>query len=154
MDREGLLLFESPTNYTHFESEAQEVFDEKSAKSLQKKIISNTFTFVDFQNQLKQMKNMGSISEMLALIPNASKIGKSTLDDSQVQWMDAIISSMTFEERNMPSIITGSRRKRIALGSGRSIQEVNQLLKQFQAMQAMMKKISKKGKMKIPFNFK
>jgi len=137
-----------------FVEKAQEVFDQKNAEKLQKKIISNTFTLVDFQKQLNQMQKMGSFSEMLSMIPNGSKLGKLSFDERQLKWTDAIINSMTVEERNSPDIISGTRRKRIALGSGRSVQEVNQLLKQFQAMRNMMKKIGKKGGMKIPFNFK
>ena len=133
---------------------AQEVFDEKNADQLHKKILNNSFTLVDFQEQLKQMQKMGSFSDMLSMIPNTSKLGKITMDDRQLKWTDAIINSMTYEERNMPDIITGSRRKRIALGSGRSVQEVNQLLKQFQNMRNMMKKIGKKGKLQMPLRIK
>ena len=94
---------------------------------------------------------MGSISDMLSMIPNASKLGKVNLDERQLMWTDAIIKSMTPDERNSPEIINGSRRKRIALGSGRPVQEVNQLLKQFESMRVMMKKIGKKGGIKFPF---
>ena len=137
-----------------FVEKAQEVFDKKNAEKLQKKIINNAFTLVDFQKQLNQMQKMGSFSEMLSMIPNGSKLGKLSFDERQLKWTDAIINSMTVEERNLPDMISGTRRKRIALGSGRSVQEVNQLLNQFQAMRKMMKKIGKKGGMKIPFNFK
>ena len=137
-----------------FVEKAQEVFDKKNAEKLQKKIINNAFTLVDFQKQLNQMQKMGSFSEMLSMIPNGSKLGKLSFDERQLKWTDAIINSMTVEERNSPDMISGTRRKRIALGSGRSVQEVNQLLNQFQAMRKMMKKIGKKGGMKIPFNFK
>ena len=137
-----------------FVEKAQEVFDKKNAEKLQKKIINNAFTLVDFQKQLNQMQKMGSFSEMLSMIPNGSKLGKLSFDERQLKWTDAIINSMTVEERNSPDMISGTRRKRIALGSGRSVQEVNQLLNQFQVMRKMMKKIGKKGGMKIPFNFK
>ena len=130
---------------------AQEVFDEKNADQLHRKILNNSFTLVDFQEQLKQMQKMGSFSDMLSMIPNTSKLGKISMDDRQLKWTDAIINSMTYEERNMPDIITGSRRKRIALGSGRSIQEVNQLLKQFQNMRNMMKMNTRTGYL-IPTN--
>jgi len=130
---------------------AKESFDKDSAKNLQNKILSNTFTLSDFQVQIEQMQKMGSISDMLSMIPNASKLGKVNLDERQLMWTDAIIISMTPDERNSPEIIDGSRRKRIALGSGRPVQEVNQLLKQFESMRVMMKKIGKKGKMKFPF---
>jgi len=133
---------------------AEEVFDKKNAERLQKKLENNTFTLVDFQSQLNQMKKMGSMADMLSMMPNAAKLGKISFDERQLKWTGAIINSMTVEERNYPDMISGSRRKRIALGSGRSVQEVNQLLKQFQMMRNMMKKIGKKGGMKIPFNFK
>ena len=133
---------------------AQEVFDQDSAEKLQKKIVENSFTLTDFQEQLVQMQNMGSMSEMLKMIPGAGKLGKMNFDDRQLKWTDAIIKSMTKEERISPNIINGSRRKRIASGSGRSVQEVNQLLKQFHQMQNMMKKIGNKGRMNIPFGIK
>ena len=133
---------------------AQDVFDAESTEKIQKKMLSNTFTLVDFQEQLSQVKKMGPLSDMLGMIPGASKMGKINLDDRQLIWTDAIIKSMTPEERNEPEIIDGSRRKRIALGCGRPIQEVNQLLKQFQQMRVMMKKIGKKGRMQIPFQIK
>ena len=133
---------------------AQEAFDQDSAEKLQKKIVENSFTLTDFQEQLAQMQNMGSMSEMLKMIPGAGKLGKMNFDDRQLKWTDAIIKSMTPEERISPDIINGSRRTRIASGSGRSVQEVNQLLKQFHQMQQMMKKIGNKGRMNLPFVIK
>ena len=133
---------------------AQEVFDQDSAEKLQKKIVENSFTLIDFQEQLAQMQNMGSMSEMLKMIPGAGNLGKMNFDDRQLKWTDAIIKSMTPEERISPDIINGSRRTRIASGSGRSVQEVNQLLKQFHQMQQMMKKIGNKGRMNLPFVIK
>ena len=133
---------------------AQEAFDQDSAEKLQKKIVENSFTLTDFQEQLAQMQNMGSMSEMVKMIPGAGKLGKMNFDDRQLQWTDSIIKSMTPEERISPDIINGSRRKRIASGSGRSVQEVNQLLKQFHQMQQMMKKIGNKGRMNLPFVIK
>ena len=130
---------------------ARDAFDEESVEKLQKKMFSNTFTLTDFQDQIKQMQKMGPMSDMLSMIPGSGKLSKISLDDRQLKWMDAIIKSMTPKERNVPEMINGSRRKRIALGSGRSVQEVNQLLKQFMQMQVMMKKIGKKGSIKIPF---
>ena len=133
---------------------AKDAFDTESAEKLQKKMLSNTFTLTDFQDQIKQMQQMGPMSDMISMIPGSGKLGKINLDDRQLKWTDAIIKSMTPEERNAPEIINGSRRKRIAQGSGRPVQEVNQLLKQFQQMRVMMKKIGKKGRMKIPFQIK
>jgi signal recognition particle subunit SRP54 len=101
------------------------------------------------------MQSMGSMSDMLKMIPGAGKLGKINFDDRQIKWIDAIIKSMTPDERLHPEIINGSRRKRIAAGSGRTVQEVNQLLKQFHQMQQMMKKIgNNKGRMNIPFGIK
>ena len=98
---------------------------------------------------------MGSISEMLKMIPGAGNLGKMNVDDRQLIWADAIIKSMTPDEQLNPEIINGSRRKRIASGSGRSVHEVNQLLKQFYQMRQMIKKIGNdKGKMQIPFGIK
>ena len=133
---------------------AQEAFDQDSSEKLQKKIVENSFTLTDFQEQLAQMQNMGSMSEMLKMIPGAGKLGKMNFDDRQLKWTDAITKSMTPEERISPDIINGSRRTRIASGSGRSVQEVNQLLKQFHQMQQMMKKIGNKGRMNLPFVIK
>ena len=133
---------------------AKEVFDEKNAAKLQEKMLSNSFTLVDFQSQLAQMQKMGPMSDMLKMLPGAGKLGNLNVDDRQLTWTDAIINSMTPKERTSPEIINGSRRKRIAHGSGRPIQEVNQLLKQFHQMQKMMKKIGNKGRMKLPFGFK
>ena len=91
---------------------------------------------------------------MAGMIPSFSKLGNINLDDRQLDWIEAIIKSMTPKERNAPEIIDGSRRKRIARGSGRPVQEVNQLLKQFQQMRVMMKKIGKKGGIKMPIHIK
>ena len=133
---------------------AQDAFNMESSEKLQKKMLSNTFTLADFQEQLNQMQKMGPLSDVMGMIPGAGKMGKINLDDRQLKWTDAIIKSMTRKERTAPEIIDGSRRKRIARGSGRPVQEVNQLLKQFMQMQVMIKKIGKKGGMKIPFQIK
>ena len=134
---------------------AQATFDEESVIKLQSKILDSSFTLSDFQKQLGQMKNMGPISDMLKLIPGAQKVGKINIDEKQLKWLDAIIKSMTLDERVNPDVINGSRRKRIAAGSGRSVQEVNQLLNQFHQIRQMMKKIgNNKGKLQIPFGIK
>jgi len=129
---------------------AQDVFDEKSAMQMQKKMLGNTFSLADFKDQLKQIKKMGSISQMMSMIPGASKLKGMEMDDQQLIWIEAIINSMTPTEREQPELINGSRRKRIAKGAGRSVQEVNQLLKQFSQMRTMMKKFGKMGKGKFP----
>lgn len=129
---------------------AQDVFDEKSAMQLQMKMLKNTFSLSDFKDQLLQIKKMGSISQMMSMIPGASKLKGMEMDDRQLTWIEAIINSMTPTERERPELINGSRRKRIAKGAGRSVQEVNQLLKQFSQMRTMMKKFRKMGKGKFP----
>ncbi len=93
---------------------------------------------------------MGSMSEIMGMMPGMNKIKGLKIDEKQLVWIDAIINSMTENERLSPGIINGSRRKRIALGSGRNVQEVNSLLKQFDQMKTMIKKINKKGMFKFP----
>ena len=129
---------------------AQDVFDEKSALEMQSKMLGNTFSLSDFKDQLIQVKKMGSVSQMMSMIPGASKLKGMEMDDRQLIWIEAIINSMTPTERDRPELINGSRRKRIAKGAGRSVQEVNQLLKQFSQMRTMMKKFGKMGKGKFP----
>ena len=133
---------------------AQEAFDIDNADKIKKKLEKNSFTLVDFQEQLSQMGKMGSMSDIFSMVPGFGKLGKINFDERQLKWTDAIIKSMTPIERLKPTIINGSRRKRIAKGSGRTVQEVNQLLKQFSQMQQMMKKIGRKGGMRLPFGLK
>ncbi len=128
---------------------AQETVDLKEAEKLQKRLIENSFTLEDFQVQLKQLKKMGSVSQLLSMIPGAGKL-KMDVSDQQLKWVEAIINSMTPEERRNPGILNGSRRKRVARGSGRSTFEVNQLLKQFVQMKKMMKSMGRLKKMKLP----
>jgi signal recognition particle subunit SRP54 len=119
---------------------AQEQFDEKEARKLSKKIAKNQFGFDDFLKQIQQIKKMGNMKDLLGMIPGAGKMLKNIdIDDDAFKGIEAIIHSMTPEERDKPEIIKGSRKKRIAKGSGSSIQEVNQLLKQFDQMGKMMK---------------
>jgi signal recognition particle subunit SRP54 len=130
---------------------AQSIINEDSAKELENKIINNQFSLIDFQDQIKQIKKMGSLSEVMNMIPGAKNIKASDLSDDSLKWTEAIISSMTIKERLNPDIIDGSRRKRIANGSGRSIQEINSLLKQYKQMKSMMKTIGRnKGKFNFP----
>lgn len=117
---------------------AQEQFDEEQAKKLQKKIAKNQFGFDDFLAQIQQIKRMGSMKDLVGMLPGVGKIVKD-VDDSAFTHIEAIIYSMTPKERATPNIINTSRKQRIAKGSGRSIQEVNQLLKQFEQMSKMMK---------------
>ncbi|MBC8530979.1 signal recognition particle protein [Gehongia tenuis] len=139
---------------------AQAAFDEKQAAKLEERIKSQKFDLEDFMDQLQQMKKMGSMSDILAMMPgmNASKLGNVELDEKQLSRTEAIVSSMTVAERQNPAIINGSRRKRIAAGSGTSIQQVNQLLRQFDSMKKMMRQFTdmerggrRRGRMKFPF---
>lgn len=119
---------------------AQEQFDEQEARRVQKKIATNKFDFDDFLGQIKQIKKMGNMKDLMGMIPGMGKMMKNIdIDDDAFKGVEAIIYSMTPEERADPRLISGSRRKRIADGSGKSIQEVNQLLKQFADMSKMMK---------------
>lgn len=127
---------------------AQEQFDEEAAKKLQKKIQQDTFNFDDFLAQIKQIKKMGNMKDLVSMIPGVGKMLKDVeIEDDAFKGIEAIISSMTPKERANPSILNGSRRKRIALGSGTDIQEVNRLIKQFDETRKMMKMMSNdKGK--------
>ncbi len=123
---------------------AQETFDKEKAQKLEQKIRKAQFTLEDFYDQLQEIKKMGSLSQMISMIPGARRLGNiSDVDEKDLKYVEAIIQSMTMEERQRPNIINGSRRKRIATGSGTSVQEVNKLLKQFFEMQKMMKNFSK-----------
>jgi signal recognition particle subunit SRP54 len=125
---------------------AQEAFDEDEAKRLSKKIRKNQFDFNDFLSQLEQVKKMGNMKDLLGMIPGMGKALKGVdIDDNSFKPVEAIIRSMTKQERENPDIINGSRKTRIAKGSGRTIQEVNQLLKQFGDMRKMMKTMNKMG---------
>ena len=125
---------------------AQEQFDAKQAELLQKKIRKNQFDFNDFLNQLNQIKKMGNIKDLLGMIPGMGKALKDVdLDDDSFKKVEAIILSMTPQERTNPEILSGTRKKRIANGSGNTVQEVNQFLKQFDDMRKMMKTMTKMG---------
>jgi signal recognition particle subunit SRP54 len=127
------------------------IFDQKEAEKMESRIRSNNFDFNDFKLQLNQIRKMGSMKDILGMMPGlGSKIKNLDMDDRKFKWVEAIINSMTIEERSNPDIMTGSRRKRIANGAGRSIQEVNQLLKQFTMMKNMMKKMNKRTKFRFP----
>ena len=129
---------------------AQEQYDEEEAKRLQKKIAKNQFDFNDFLSQISQIKKMGNLKELASMIPGVGKAIKDIdIDDNAFKSIEAIIYSMTPEERSNPGILNGSRRTRIAKGSGTTIQEVNRLLKQFDQTRKMMKMVtsSKIGKM-------
>ncbi|MHA6281411.1 signal recognition particle protein [Salinimicrobium sp. CAU 1759] len=129
---------------------AQEQYDEEEARKLQKKIAKNEFGFDDFLNQLQQIKKMGSMKDLMGMIPGAGKMLKDVeIDDDAFKPIEAIIHSMTPAERSKPSIINASRKKRIGKGSGTSVQQVNQLLKQFNQMSKMMKMMQGGGGRKM-----
>jgi signal recognition particle subunit SRP54 len=127
---------------------AQSTIDVAEAQKLQKKMMKNQFTLEDFLSQLQQIKKMGSMQDLLKMIPGVGKqLKQAPVDEKALGRTEAIIRSMTKKERQAPKLINGPRRKRIARGSGTRIQEVNQLLTQFDQMRKMMKKM---GGMKNP----
>ena len=129
---------------------AQEQFDEEEARKLQKKIAKNQFGFDDFLKQIQQVKKMGNMKDLMGMIPGAGKMMKNIdIDDDAFKHIEAIIHSMTPAEREQPQIINASRKKRIGKGSGTSIQQVNQLLKQFDQMSKMMKMMQGGGGKKL-----
>jgi signal recognition particle subunit SRP54 len=139
---------------------AESQFDQKEAEKLEEKIRKNQFTFDDFLEQLKAIKKMGSLRDLLGMIPGMDKALRGVnIDDKAFSKVEAIIHSMTRFERSNPKIINGSRRKRIADGSGTHVQDVNRLLKQFDEMQKMMKTVTRGGKsrflqgLNLPQNF-
>ncbi|HQB23597.1 MAG TPA: signal recognition particle protein, partial [Bacteroidales bacterium] len=125
---------------------AQEQFDEEESKKLRKKLAQDNFNFDDFLKQINQVKKMGNIKDLAAMIPGISKAVKDAdIDNDAFKEIEAIIGSMTQYERENPSVLNGSRRKRIAAGSGTSITEVNRLIKQFDESRKMMKNLKGAG---------
>ena len=118
---------------------------EEDILKIEEKIASNTFDFNDFKDQLYQIRKMGNVSDLISMIPGISrKIKGLNFDENQLVWTEAIINSMTPNERVKPEIINSSRKKRIASGSGRTVYEINTLIKKFSEMKKMMKKMNKK----------
>ena len=139
---------------------AQQTFDEKKAAELEKKLLANTFTLSDYLDQFRQIKKMGNIESLLGMIPGMKPgaLKDAKIDERAMARTEAIILSMTIQEREHPSVINGSRRKRIAAGAGTTVQEVNKLLNQYEQMNKLIKQFSGKGgklgkKMKMPFKF-
>ena len=129
---------------------AQEQFDEQEARKIQKKIAKNQFGFDDFLSQIQQVKKMGNMKDLMGMIPGAGKMMKDVdIDDDSFKHIEAIIQSMTPEERTKPTLLNNSRKKRIGSGSGTSIQQVNQLMKQFNQMSKMMKMMQGGGGRKM-----
>ncbi|MEP1094874.1 MAG: signal recognition particle protein [Cyclobacteriaceae bacterium] len=125
---------------------AQQAYDEEDARRINKKIRKNQFGFDDFLSQMEQMKKMGSMKDLIGMIPGIGKAVKDIdIDDDSLKPIEAIIKSMTPTERSTPELLNGPRKQRIAKGSGTSIQEVNQLIKQFDQMRKMMKMMNKSG---------
>ncbi|MEC7878297.1 MAG: signal recognition particle protein [Bacteroidota bacterium] len=125
---------------------AQQNFDEEEARKLQKKMFENTFGLDDFLSQIQKIKKMGNIKDLIAMMPGvSSKVKDLDVDDESFKPIESIIYSMTLKERKNPDILNGSRKKRIAIGSGTTVQEVNQLIKQFNQMKKMMKIMKKSG---------
>ncbi len=125
---------------------AQEQFDEQEARKMSKKIATDSFGFDDFMSQIQQIKKMGNMKDLMGMIPGMGKAMKDIdIDDDAFKHIEAMINSMTLAERQQPDIINGSRRKRIATGSGRTVQDVNNLLKQFGDMRKMMKMMQSGG---------
>ena len=130
---------------------AKEAVDEKQAREMQKKMLENSFTLEDFLTQFESLKKMGGAQALLAMMPGmGNKVKAQDIDEDRIERVKAIILSMTPKERNEPSIINSSRKKRIAAGSGTSVQEINQLLKQFEQTKTLMKQF-KNGRKKFPF---
>ena len=135
-----------------FVEQASKSIDENVIKNVEEKLKNDSFDFNDFKNQLSQMNNMGGLTKMMDFLPNIKNKSKLNLNDDQLIATKAIIDSMTKYERKNPNIINGSRRQRIAKGSGTTMQKVNQLLKQFKQMKLLMKKIKNKKFNKLPFS--
>jgi signal recognition particle subunit SRP54 len=132
---------------------AQQAFDEDEAARLNKKIRQNNFSFEDFYAQLQQIKKMGNIKDLMGMVPGMGQAVKDAdISNDSFKPIEAIIQSMTLKERQNPDILNPSRKNRIAKGSGTSIQQVNNLLKQFEDMRKMMRMMNKvqDGKMKMP----
>ena len=127
---------------------AQEQYDEEEARKIQKKLIHNEYSFDDFLSQISQVKKMGSMKDLIGMIPGMDKLTKNVeISDDAFKPIESMIGSMTPYERRNPSCLNGSRKQRIAAGSGHTIQEVNRFVKQFEETRKMMKAVSSKGKM-------
>tara|TARA_B110000046_G_scaffold98866_1_gene106450 strand:+ start:1766 stop:3112 length:1347 start_codon:yes stop_codon:yes gene_type:complete len=132
---------------------AQEQYDEEEAKRIQKKIAKNKFDFNDFLGQIQQIKKMGNVKDLMGMIPGMGKALKGVdIDDDAFKGIEAIIKSMTNHERENPHLINGSRRQRIATGSGSTVNDINKLLNQFEDMRKMMRMMNNKGKMSQMMN--
>tara|TARA_B100000614_G_scaffold122492_1_gene109718 strand:+ start:5785 stop:7104 length:1320 start_codon:yes stop_codon:yes gene_type:complete len=132
---------------------AQKTFDKDVAMSSMERLKAGIFTFKDYKNQINQIKKLGPLSNVMSMIPGMSKVKNINFDENNLKWTEAIINSMTEFERENPDKINASRRARIARGSGKNVQDVNRLIKQYNQMKIMLKKMKNKKNMKLPFNF-
>ena len=137
-----------------FVEQASKTIDKDNLDKMQEKLSNNDFNFNDFRSQLDQVNNMGNLTKMMNFLPNMKNVSDINMDGNRIISTKAIIDSMTNNERENPDIINGSRRKRIAKGSGTSMQKVNQLIKQFKQMKVLMKKMNNKKINKFPFGIK
>ena len=128
---------------------AQQAFDEEEAKKIQLKVKKNSFGFDDFLSQIKQVQKMGSMKDLVGMIPGANKISPDDIHEDAFKGIEAIIQSMTPKERSQPKLLNHSRKKRIASGSGTKVEDVNRLIKQFEQMQKMMKMVQRGGAGKL-----
>ena len=135
---------------------AETAYDEKQAMELEKKMREQTFSLEDFLVQLRQLRKMGNLDQIIGMLPgaNVGALKNAQVDEGQMKKIEAIILSMTKKERLHPEVINGSRRKRIAAGSGTTVEDINKLLKQFEQMKKMMKQFSSMGKRRMPFGMK
>ncbi|MHB8881688.1 MAG: signal recognition particle protein [Thermodesulfovibrionales bacterium] len=133
--------------------QAQKSFDSKEAEALQKKILGDSFTFDDLREQLRKIRSMGSMESLLSMIPGFNKVKNLKVDEKEFVRTEAIINSMTRKERSNHALLNGSRRKRIALGSGTSVAEVNRVVKQYVELRKMLKMFKGKKNLKIPGMF-
>ena len=130
--------------------QAQESFDMNEAENLQQRILQDSFTFDDLKEQLKKIRNMGPIESILGMIPGLGKVKNINVDENEFAKIEAIISSMTKKERTNHNLLNGSRRKRIANGSGTNVSDVNKVIKQYVELKKMLKMFKGKKGMKIP----
>ncbi len=133
-----------------FIEQAEQAYDRKEAEKLQEKILSESFTFEDLKEQLKKIRGMGPIENLLSMIPGLGKVKNVSVDEKEFTKIEAIINSMTSEERRNHSIINGSRRRRIAVGSGTTVTDVNRVVKQYVEMKKMLKMFKGKKGMSLP----
>jgi len=130
--------------------QAQKTFDQKEAETLQKRLLQDTFTFDDLKEQLKKIRNMGPLENILGMIPGFSKMKNVAVDEKEFVKIEAIINSMTNKEKSNYNILNGSRRKRIATGSGTNVADVNRVIKQYVELKKMLKMFKGKKNFKLP----